>query len=247
MNKCFSFDSATTVFGSPASSPFNAPQETFSYHSTPKKSHDRPHRISKFNFSSISGQIVLPTTPRDTIPQVNNVLLSSEKSHVGVNSITVNTFKNAVEHNDNIIVVDCRYPFEFAMGHISSAINVWNEKLLKDVFPVYQGAVPIHNIVIFYCEYSGMRAPSLANKLHQLDVSSGNLYLTYPEIYVIKNGAFDVFNKAKKLFVGSYVAMNDKRYSKECADARAIAISLRQKRRCSTQSFTRESFSCDVY
>lgn len=63
-----------------------------------------------------------------------------------------------------LIIFDCRYPFEYFGGHIKGAVNIYSfddlEKYLFDEFGVRStmgGLMPI-----FYCEYSQVRGPAMS-------------------------------------------------------------------------------------
>lgn len=61
-------------------------------------------------------------------------------------------------------IIDCRYPYEYEGGHINGAINVYNKeqclKLLnKENVPPQDSNK--RNILVFHCEFSSARGPSL--------------------------------------------------------------------------------------
>ncbi|EMD46903.1 rodhanase family protein, putative [Entamoeba histolytica KU27] len=144
-----------------------------------------------------------------------NTLLPSERTMFGVNSITPVVLWGALEHHSNIQLIDCRFPYEFAGGRIHGAINIWNEQLLNEHFPVAKDMPQSSSILIFYCEYSGERGPSLAKKLHSIDKNSLNPYLIYNEIYVIENGFLNVLKTVPCLIEGVHIAMDNVNYSEE--------------------------------
>jgi hypothetical protein len=64
---------------------------------------------------------------------------------------------------NHFVVVDCRFPYEYAGGHIQNAVNLWTlERVLAHFFT--QSALPQRDtkrtVVVFYCEFSSHRAPS---------------------------------------------------------------------------------------
>lgn len=61
-------------------------------------------------------------------------------------------------------VVDCRYPYEYAGGHIAGAKNVYTkEAILDELFKSNQKAENKNkrHIVVFHCEFSSERGPLL--------------------------------------------------------------------------------------
>lgn len=108
--------------------------------------------------------------------------------------------------------VDARYKYEYEGGHIKNAVNCSDvnesKKLLRN-----------QKILIFYCEYSSVRAPTLSSKLRNIDRNM-NKYpeLNCPEIYVLEGGYSNFYNKYPELCEPrGYVTMNDWRFIKECA------------------------------
>lgn len=60
-------------------------------------------------------------------------------------------------------IVDCRYPYEYAGGHIKGAINIWEkDSLLSHFFKAPQHPNPNErHIYIFHCEFSSKRGPQM--------------------------------------------------------------------------------------
>ncbi|KAH7726486.1 Protein CDC-25.1 [Aphelenchoides avenae] len=88
------------------------------------------------------------------------------------------------------IVVDCRYPYEYAGGHIKCAINVHDKSQLAPHF------FPVHDrIPIFHCEFSHKRGPTMAEALRDFDRRvnldrhlDGGPSVHYQEIYLLEGG-----------------------------------------------------------
>ncbi|XP_075773883.1 M-phase inducer phosphatase 3-like [Pelodiscus sinensis] len=90
------------------------------------------------------------------------------------------------------VVVDCRYPYEYAGGHIKGALNLYREEQLAPWFlpgPLGTTQCPRSSIVIFHCEFSSERGPRLCRSLRRMD-RDANQYpeLWYPELYVLRGG-----------------------------------------------------------
>lgn len=108
-------------------------------------------------------------------------------------------------------IVDARYKYEYQGGHIINAVSIPDgdiNGLLKDP-----------KLIIFHCEYSSIRGPSLAQKLRDADRKE-NIYpkLTIPEIYVMEGGYKDFYKQYPEFCTPrSYVSMHDKKYALECS------------------------------
>ena len=63
---------------------------------------------------------------------------------------------------DEFIIIDSRYPYEFDGGHIRDALNIYTkEKLIEEMFVRRLCREHKKAIVIFHCEFSSERGPSL--------------------------------------------------------------------------------------
>ncbi|XP_065341862.1 M-phase inducer phosphatase-like isoform X2 [Cloeon dipterum] len=92
-------------------------------------------------------------------------------------------------------VVDCRYPYEYAGGHIRGAINLFSKDLIEEEF-ITKCRLPSasseqRHILIFHCEFSSERAPCLSRYLRGCDRAANkecypNLF--YPEMYLLHGG-----------------------------------------------------------
>lgn len=103
----------------------------------------------------------------DSIPRINSIDLS-----------------NIIEKEIEICIIDCRFDYEYKAGHIKNAINIDNIEKLKKSSIIFKD-----KILIFYCEFSSVRAPRLAKYLRNYD-RFNNEYpnLDFPEIYILEGG-----------------------------------------------------------
>lgn len=71
-------------------------------------------------------------------------------------------YKNVIE---SVVIVDCRYPYEFEGGHIQTAMNLYTQEQVLNSFVSNNSNDPETNskrqIMIFHCEFSSERGPSL--------------------------------------------------------------------------------------
>jgi hypothetical protein len=77
--------------------------------------------------------------------------------------ITDSTFINILNGDvthlyDEIVIVDCRFEYEYEGGHINGAINFCDkEQLAEKLFSTSETSA--NTLLIFHCEYSAHRAP----------------------------------------------------------------------------------------
>jgi len=121
-------------------------------------------------------------------------------------------------HYDKIMVVDCRFEYEYDGGHIEQAVNYNDkERLAKDLFDQNP---PPKTLLIFHCEYSVHRAPRMAKFIRQHDrkVNSMNYpALTYPEMYILEGGYSQFFKQNRGMcFPQNYVEMEHKDHELAC-------------------------------
>ncbi|XP_053622271.1 M-phase inducer phosphatase-like isoform X2 [Plodia interpunctella] len=94
-------------------------------------------------------------------------------------------YRHCVHHFQ---VIDCRYPYEFAGGHIVGARNLYTRQHVRALLHVAPRA---RCVLVFHCEHSLERGPNLCRYLRSLDREENmdnypNLY--YPEVYVLHEG-----------------------------------------------------------
>lgn len=61
----------------------------------------------------------------------------------------------------NLILIDCRYPYEYEGGHINGSINLHSDIMIHDTLlkePSWDASRP--PVVVFHCEYSSCRGPA---------------------------------------------------------------------------------------
>lgn len=78
---------------------------------------------------------------------------------------------------DELIIVDCRFEYEYEGGHIKGAVNYNAIDDLETAFQVQEGPrEPIENkrrLIIFHCEFSAHRAPRMSVDHLPLDALLG--------------------------------------------------------------------------
>jgi M-phase inducer tyrosine phosphatase len=119
---------------------------------------------------------------------------------------------------EKFVIIDCRFEYEYKGGHIDGAIN-FNDKdhlssQLFDVEPTSKA------LLIFHCEYSALRAPTMAqfirNKDRKVNVEHYP-HLTYPETYILDGGYSAFFNEYRsRCFPQNYVEMDAQEHVRAC-------------------------------
>ncbi|CAH6721388.1 putative M-phase inducer phosphatase [[Candida] jaroonii] len=120
------------------------------------------------------------------------------------------------EHNfKDIVIIDCRFDYEFNGGHIKNAINISKQDELEELF--INNVEPETNgkkLLIFHCEFSLFRGPTMAQHLRKCDrILNLNNYpnLNYPDILILQGGYKKFFEKYKiECFPQNYIEMNKK-------------------------------------
>lgn len=133
-------------------------------------------------------------------------------------------------------LVDCRFEYEYQGGHIPGAVNLSTvEKVISHFLKPGQGQhaggkhLPPRSqsgkadcfgnrkkhVLVFHCEFSAKRAPSMALALRQADRGLVHDYPNchFPELYVLQGGYCDFFRTYANLCEPQqYVCMDDPRY-----------------------------------
>ncbi|PRT56151.1 M-phase inducer phosphatase [Wickerhamiella sorbophila] len=123
-----------------------------------------------------------------------------------------------------VLVIDCRFEYEYEGGHIAGAINISSktrllQELLSDVQRI-KGGSNEQTLLVFHCEYSAYRGPLMASRLRQLDREINLIHypkLHYPDI-VILDGGYSQFYQLHhtRCEPQNYVGMNDDIHRKVC-------------------------------
>lgn len=119
---------------------------------------------------------------------------------------------------EKLVVVDCRFEYEYLGGHIDGAVNFNDkEKLATQLFEVEPTSKAL---LIFHCEYSAHRAPLMAKFIRNKDRSiNAERYpaLTYPEAYILDGGYSSFFkDHSSRCFPQNYVEMDAKEFAFDC-------------------------------
>lgn len=98
---------------------------------------------------------------------------------------------------EQIIVIDCRYPYEFEGGHIKGALNLHLEDQVEDFLlknPIVPSCPEKRVVIVFHCEFSSERGPRMCRFVRERDRAMNDYpKLHYPELYILKGGYKDFF------------------------------------------------------
>lgn len=107
----------------------------------------------------------------------------------------------------HVILVDCRFKYEYSGGHIISAVNLIKKEQMIDLYEKYRGK---KCIFIFHCEFSSERGPTWANAFRDLDRTRHHWpNLEYKDLYIMDGGFREFYDKYPELCVGTYIRMEE--------------------------------------
>ncbi|EIJ87764.1 M-phase inducer phosphatase 3 [Nematocida parisii] len=113
-------------------------------------------------------------------------------------------------HTPGVVIIDCRFEYEYLGGHIKTALNITTQKEMANFFnDMVESKQNSSLIIILYCEYSSVRAPRLAISLRNEDrLTSTYPYLRFPNVYVMNGGYRDFYRSHSEHCVPcSYIPM----------------------------------------
>ncbi|KAM4624719.1 M-phase inducer phosphatase 2 [Polymixia lowei] len=98
---------------------------------------------------------------------------------------------------ERVVVIDCRYPYEFEGGHIKGALNLHQEEQVEEYLlqtPISPSSPDKRVLIVFHCEFSSERGPRMCRFVRERDRTM-NEYpkLHYPELYILKGGYKEFF------------------------------------------------------
>ncbi|KAJ5441305.1 hypothetical protein N7491_003711 [Penicillium cf. griseofulvum] len=118
---------------------------------------------------------------------------------------------------DNILIIDCRFEYEYEGGHITGALNYNDkERLAGELFSAPQARTAL----VLHCEYSAHRAPIMAKYLRHHDRAINvdtYPHLSYPDMYILDGGYSSFFAEHRSFcFPQNYVEMSAKEHEFAC-------------------------------
>lgn len=125
----------------------------------------------------------------------------------------------------DVLVIDCRFSYEYNGGHIAGAVNLALQRDLETHFSLAAstgaaGRAGRRLLLVFHCEYLVFRGPTMAAHLRKLDRTwNAERYphLSYPDIVVLDGGYSLFFAMHPTLcYPQAYVEMKDIKHKKTC-------------------------------
>lgn len=165
-------------------------------------------RDASFKFSEYENSGI----PRISVEEFKKILKEYENRH--------KTNGKFCKHFDELMIIDCRFNFEFNGGHIDGALNISSNTELEKLF--FQDSIlnssPLEfnqnkrKLLVFHCEFSSYRGPMKADHLRSIDRKiAGEFYpnLYYPDVLILEGGYKDYYESEKSLRKSlSYIEMD---------------------------------------
>lgn len=147
-------------------------------------------------------------------------------------------------HYDKVVVVDCRFEYEYNGGHIQGAVNYNDKELMaKELFE--SGCATPNTLLIFHCEYSVHRAPRMAKFVRNRDRAVNDFQypkLSYPEMYILDGGYSKFFEQYRTMcFPQNYVEMEHKDHEQACEKGMGKLKQRAKLNRAQTFAFGQQS------
>lgn len=173
---------------------------------------------------NVDPALALVSQPKALLP-----LVETGGQGDGVRRITAEVLASVLDGQyakqySQVIIIDCRYDYEYQGGHIRGAKNINSKQGLQSFFQMLanrgQDACS-RIIVVFHCEYSQSRAPKAYTFWRKMDREVNNYpILHFPEIYVLQGGYRDFYPKFPSLCdPNSYVSMFDQEFQRQCKES----------------------------
>ena len=187
------FVSKSPLNGDSCSSVTSTPRQSMGSMSIFNQDVVSPHGFPRFERSSSATSLMSPT------------------HNDAINSSAVRCL---LESNEQVVFVDCRYPYEYKAGHMLNSLNLWNTNLMINqiIDMIRNGVISCSTYILFYCEYCERRAPRRMNALKRYLRCNG---INMPNIYIINGGFRELYSTMEGYFTGYYLPMDDLDYASE--------------------------------
>jgi M-phase inducer tyrosine phosphatase len=196
----------------------------------------------------------VPANEPDSTPRISDTTL-------------INVLNGDFSHIYNkIVIVDCRFEYEYKGGHIDGAINFCDKERLAE--ELFDQPSPPNTLLIFHCEYSAHRAPLMyvpcsyllifyltnhrAKFVRGRDRSINEEsypHLTYPEVYILEGGYSSFYESHRSRCIGHYLRMDAKEHESACERGMNKLRQRTKLNRAQTFAFGQQTFgqqSCQM-
>lgn len=140
-----------------------------------------------------------------------------------------------------VIIVDCRYPYEYEGGHIEGSINLFSNQMIHDAFVSTLEHAESQSLeaykdlmIVFHCEFSSVRGPAGYRYLREHDRRANYVNyprLCYPNLFLLEDGYKKFYPHYQHLCSGGYVEMFDKNHAEDLKMCRRAQKAQRQLRK----------------
>jgi M-phase inducer tyrosine phosphatase len=117
------------------------------------------------------------------------------------------TPKDLLLTNENLVILDCRFEYEYNAGHVKGAIRFDSPLKMVEFF---FNRIRENLSLAFYCEFSQKRGPSMASYFREY-ARKLNLpqypSLYYPNVFILKGGFKNIWQNNPSLCIGYYLPM----------------------------------------
>ncbi|KAL6929046.1 hypothetical protein ACO0SA_002382 [Hanseniaspora valbyensis] len=120
------------------------------------------------------------------------------------------------KNSNDLLIIDCRFPKEYAKGRIRNSINIYDFENLVDLLKKLISNSSIKELVrykiVLYCEFSQYRSPKMGKFLRKLDRLINIKYwpyLIFPDLFILEGGIYNFKELNQSLMTGKYCSMDD--------------------------------------
>eukprot|EP00457_Paulinella_chromatophora_P000788 gb/GEZN01000788.1/.p1 GENE.gb/GEZN01000788.1/~~gb/GEZN01000788.1/.p1 ORF type:complete len:1042 (+),score=139.30 gb/GEZN01000788.1/:175-3300(+) len=156
---------------------------------------------------------VLPSIPRGAAEPIKRV---------SADTIAAVLRGEYSEQLQRVYILDCRYEYEYAGGHIIGAIHMDSRERLEHFLEekLRESSPTCKLGIVFHCEFSSNRAPFASRIFRELDRQAHEYpQLGFPEVVILEGGYREFFKSFPSLCTPqAYVSMWDASFAKECKE-----------------------------
>ena len=203
-----------------------------------------PAKRQKINSNTDVTYHVIPAPPTDAtiLPTISDdrkcddVLPTVAGHHSDIHYITPQTLQQLLHNSDdvinrNVLIIDCRYPYEYEGGHIAGAVNIYTQQAAQHLLFSSHSAVLnqpqcSRPILVFHCEFSSERGPRMYRYVRDQDRNANeHCYpqLYYKDMFVLRGGYKQFYQQSHKSLCQpqQYRSMFDEQFTSQLAQYRS--------------------------
>ena len=115
-----------------------------------------------------------------------------------MSTIEPNELFHLIANKRDILIVDCRFDYEYQAGHIQNAKNVTPKDIPNFYSKLKKKQGQSQKIIVFHCEFSKVRGPLTLKYFRAFDILQNidkNYQVSFPFVYLLKGGYSNYFKK----------------------------------------------------